>query len=158
MNIEEIQSHADIAAVVRTLLKQKRTHVVLKPQTRTAFATATGINFDAQQKPDPCWNVPRGELFRALELIDAQATCYRLTPKQTPELYTDRAASRHFWQRMRQLKLTRGTYNGRIYRADGTRCRTVQDLAMLDTRSFWEERPPHPCQRALHTASIPDWK
>ena len=45
---------------------------------------------------------------------------------------------------MRQLKTTQGTYNGPIYRASGAKCHTVKDidLAMLDTRAFWEERPP----------------
>ena len=47
-------------------------------------------------------------------------------------------------QRMRELKTTQGTYNGPIYRANGQRCNTVHDLdqAMIDTRAFWEEKPP----------------
>ena len=52
---------------------------------------------------------------------------------------------------MRQLKTTQGTYNGPIYRADGKKCTTVQDLdlAMLDTRAFWEEHPPE-TQQSWH--------
>lgn len=72
------------------------------------------------KKADGCWNVPRGELFRTLEVVDAQATSYRLTPKQKP------AGQRCT---LRQLKLTQGTYNGPIYRANGTRCRAVHGNA-----------------------------
>ena len=38
---------------------------------RVGSLIRSGINFDAQQKPDRRWNVPRGEVFRALQLIDA---------------------------------------------------------------------------------------
>ena len=62
-----------------------------------------------------------------------------------------RRNSHQFWQRMRQLKTTQGTYNGPIYRASGHNRATVQDLdlAMLDTRAFWEEHPPE-TQQSWH--------
>ena len=86
----------------------------------------------------------RTELCRALEVLDAQTITYRLVPKNTPEITGDRSNATQFWQRMRELKTTQGTYNGPIYRANGQRCNTVHELdqAMIDTRAFWEEKPP----------------
>ena len=146
---EHKRPQADIAALVETCLKQKGSHVSMRPNTYEALMRATGIAIESSLSHDGNRKVARTELYKALELLDAQSITYRLAPKNTPEITGDRSNSSHFWQRMRELKTTQGTYNGPIFRASGQRCNTVQDLdqAMIDTRSFWEEHPPEtqPC-------------
>ena len=117
----------------------------MRPKVYKALTTATGTAVESTATPDGSHRVARSELYRALELLDAQSVTYRLAPKNTPDLSCDRR------NRMRQLKTTQGTYNGPIHRADGKKCTTVQELnlAMLDTRGFWEEHPPE-TQQSWH--------
>ena len=140
---EHKRPQADIAALVQTCLKQKGSHVSMRPNTYEALMRATGIAVESSPTHDGTRKVARTELYKALELLDAQCITYRLAPKNTPEITGDRSNSSHFWQRMRELKTTQGTYNRPIYRASGQRC----NQAMIDTRSFWEEHPPEtqPC-------------
>ena len=116
----------------------------MRPPTHEALIKAIGTAIDSRSTPSGAREVARTELYKALELLDAQAITYRLAPKNTPEITGDRSNSTAFWHRMRELKTTQGTYNGPIYRSNGHKCHTVQDLdqAMIDTRSFWEESPP----------------
>ena len=139
------KKQADIAALVQSCLKQKGAHVILQLPTHEALTRAIGTAIDSRPTPSGAREIARTELYKALELLDAQAITYRLAPKNTPEITGDRSNTTAFWQRMRELKTTQGTYNGPIYRANGRKCHTVQDLdqAMIDTRSFWEESPPH---------------
>ena len=141
---EHKKPQADIAALVQSCLKQKGTHVILQLPTHEALIKAIGTAIDSRPTPSGAREVARTELYKALELLDAQAITYRLAPKNTPEITGDRSNTTAFWYRMRELKTTQGTYNGPIYRANGRKCHTVQDLdqAMIDTRSFWEESPP----------------
>ena len=141
---EHKKPQSDIAALVQSCLKQKGTRVILQLPTHEALTKAIGTAIDSRPTPSGAREVARTELYKALELLDAQAITYRLAPKNTPEITGDRSNTTAFWQRMRELKTTQGTYNGPIYRANGRKCRTVQDLdqAMIDTRSFWEESPP----------------
>ena len=129
---------------MQACLKQKGTHVHMRTSTYEALTKSTGTAIDSRPTQDGTREIARTELYKALELLDAQAITYRLAPKNTPEIAGDRSSSTHFWQRMRELKTTQCTYNGPIYRTNGQRCNTVQDLdqAMIDTRSFWEESPP----------------
>ena len=135
---------SDIAALVQACLKQKGIHVRMRANTFDALTKTTSTAIENRLIEDGTREVARSELYKALELLDAQAITYRLAPKNTPDITNDRTSTTHFWQRMRELKTTQGTYNGPIYRATGQRCNTVQDLdqAMIDTRSFWEESPP----------------
>ena len=112
--------------------------------TYEALTKSTGTAIDSRPIEDGTREVARSELYKALELLDAQAITYRLAPKNIADIASNRTNTTHFWQRMRELKTTQGTYNGPIYRANGQKCNTVQDLdqAMIDTRSFWEESPP----------------
>ena len=138
---EDKQPQADVAALVKTLLKQKGSHVSMRPKVYKALTTATGTAVESTTTNDGSHRVARSELYHALELLDAQTVTY------TPELSGDRRNSHQFWQRMRQLKTTQGTYNGPIHRADGKK--QDLDLAMLDTRAFWEEHPPD-TQQSCH--------
>ena len=141
---EHKRPQANIAALIHTSLKQKGTHVVLRASTYEALTGTSGIAVERTRTTEGAYEVARTELYRALEVLDAQAITYRLAPKNTPEITGDRSNATQFWQRMRELKTTQGTYNGPIYRANGQRCNTVHDLdqAMIDTRAFWEEKPP----------------
>ena len=141
---EHKRPQANIAALIHTSLKQKGTHVVLRASTYETLTGTSGIAVENTRTTEGAYEVARTELYRALEVLDAQAITYRLAPKNTPEITGDRSNATQFWQRMRELKTTQGTYNGPIYRANGQRCNTVHDLdqAMIDTRAFWEEKPP----------------
>ena len=147
---------SDTAALVQSCPKQKGTHVILQLPTHEALTKAIGTAIDSRPTPSGAREVARTELYKALELLDGQAITYRLAPKNTPEITGDRSNTTPFWQRMGELKTTQGTYNGPIYRANGRKCRTVQDLdqAMIDTRSFWEESTANPSQLAAHTPRI----
>ena len=114
---EHKKPQADIAALVQSCLKQKGTHVILQLPTHEALTRAIGTAIDSRPTPSGAREIARTELYKALELLDAQAITYRLAPKNTPEITGDRSNTTAFWQRMRELKTTQDTYNGPIYRA-----------------------------------------
>ena len=116
---EHKRPQANIAALIHTSLKQKGTHVVLRASTYEALTGTTGIAVERTRTTDGACEVARTELYRALEVLDAQTITYRLAPKNTPEITGDRSNATQFWQRMRELKTTQGTYNGPIYRQMG---------------------------------------
>ena len=125
---EHKRRQADIAALIQACLKQKGVHVRMRASTYEALTKSTGTAIDSRPIKDGTREIARSELYKALELLDAQAITYTLTPKNTPDIASDRTSSTHFWQRMRELKTTQGTYNGPMYRANGQRCNTVPDL------------------------------
>ena len=109
---EHKRPQANIAALIHTSLKQKGTHVVLRASTYEALTGTSGIAVESTRTTEGAYEVARTELYRALEVLDAQAITYRLAPKNTPEITGDRSNATQFWQRMRELKTTQGTYNG----------------------------------------------
>ena len=64
---------ADIAALVQTCLKQKGVHVRMRAGTFEALTKSTGTAIDSRPIEDGTQEVARTELYKALELLDAQA-------------------------------------------------------------------------------------
>ena len=82
---ERKKPQADIPALVQSCLKQKGTHVILRPPTHDALIKAIGTAIDSRPTPNGAREVARTELYKALELLDAQAITYRLAPKTHPK-------------------------------------------------------------------------
>ena len=78
---EHKKPQADIAALVQSCLKQKGARVILQLPTHEALTRAIGTAIDSRPTPSGAREIARTELYKALELLDAQAITYRLAPK-----------------------------------------------------------------------------
>ena len=90
---EHKRPQADIAALVQACLKQKGIHVRMRANTYDALIKTTGTAIESRPVEDGTREVARSELYKALELLDAQAITYRLAPKNTPDIANDRTST-----------------------------------------------------------------